>query len=397
MRRILSFVLILFSCSVPSLFAVNTFFAPYPSSFNVDLEDTITYCGVPEGETWVGGSAPGYSDKTMVALLDINSVSIGGTFELTFKIKSSENWEYVSASEPYISRPFRIDIVQCSESSRELVKSFGYLTGNKDQTVSFDVTFLGSERWFDIVLVLPELTGVDAEKALAKNDYFAEIEISVNGEDAFGGDISSNYPFYINGYIDEEPPVNTSYVMMNVIPTARANSINIDELSPTDPMEVATYFYETIGFMPGGDSDVNGVGGLDSESQRNVSYYIFASSSRNAFDKNAKPFEMKMAGLEDTDVADEYSFNFIVTMTSSATDKSVPFTGVTPETSSMLQSAKMDGTTAHHSGNGSNYTVYYYDEGTIGITVTEKEKAKLESLVPGLYRATVYLHVVSAQ
>ena len=401
MRRILSFVLILFSCFVPSLFAVNTFFAPYPSSFNVDLEDTITYCGVPEGETWVGGSAPGYSDKTMVALLDISGAAgrplKGETYNLTFKINSSKSWEYVSASEPYLSRPFRLDIVQCTDSvlgeSRELVKSIGFGTSDTDQTVSFNVTIYDDEGWFDIVLVLPELTGVDAEEALAKNDYYAEIEISV--KNSSGNSVSPNWPYYINGYIDEEPPVNTSYVMMNVIPTARANSINIDELSTTDPMEIATYFYETIGFMPGGDSDVNNVGGLDSKTQSDVGYYIYASSSRNAFDKNAKPFEMKMAGLEDTDAADEYSFNFIVTMTSSATGNSVPFKGETPEISSMLKSAQMEGTTDHHSDNGSSYTVYYYDEGTIGITVTEKEK--LESLVPGLYRATVYLHVVSTQ
>lgn len=402
MRRILSFVLILFSCSVPSLFAVNTFFAPYPSSFNVDLEDTITYCGVPEGETWVGGSAPGYSDKTMVALLDISGAEhpvIGETYNLTFKINSSKSWEYASASEPYLSRPFRLDIVQCTDSvlgtSRELVKSIGFGTSDTDQSVSFNVTIYNYEGWFDIVLVLPELTGVDAEKALAKNDYYAEIEISV--KDSSGNSVSPNWPYYINGYIDEEPPVNTSYVMMNVIPTARANSINIDELSSTVPMEVATYFYETIGFMPGGDSDVNGVGGLDSEAQRNVDYYIYASSSRNAFDDSAKEFEMIMAGLEDTDAADEYSFNFKVTMTSSATKNSVTFTGETPEITSMLQSATMEGTTDHHSGNGSSYTVYYYDEGTIGITVTAEEKAKLSSLAPGLYRATVYLHVVSTQ
>lgn len=403
MRRILSLVLILLSCSVPSLFAdLNTFFAPYPSSFNVDLEDSITYCGVPEGETWVGGSAPGYSDKTMVALLDISGAEhpvIGETYNLSFKINSSKSWEYVSASEPYLSRPFRLDIVQCRDAAlginRELVKSIGYGTNDADQSVSFDVTIYNREGWFDIVLVLPELTGVDAEKALAKNDYYAEIEISV--KDSSGNSVSPNWPYYINGYIDEEPPANTSYVMMNVIPTARANSINIDELSPTDPMEVATYFYETIGFMPGGDSDVNNVGGLDSKTQSDVDYYIYASSSRNAFDDSAKEFEMKMAGLEDTDAADEYSFNFIVTMTSSATGNSFPFTGLTPETSAMLHSAEMTGTTAHHSTDDSNYTVYYYDEGTIGITVTEKEKAKLESLVPGLYRATVYLHVVSTQ
>lgn len=422
MRKYFIGLIFLLSMIASDLMADNVFFAPYPSSFNVDLTDTYTYSGVDDNASYTEGMAPGYSEQTMVALLGIhNETRSDKEYTITFTVgdltNTNETWEYKSASEPYLRRPFRFDIVEnnsytlglISWVERRKIAEIGYgMTSYDDATVDITAKIAAEdELWFDIVLELPE---VDAGNALAKSDYYAEISITVTDSD---GKIYGPWPYYISGYIGEGSPAEVDYAMMNVIPTANANAINIDQLKQGDGVHIADYFYESMAFMPGGDSDIYGDKSMNYDSQKNNPFYIFASSSSDPNDDNADWFEMRMVGLENEDnLSEEYSFPFVITIkskdttisgTSTDTNSGVSFYGKTPtDVSNMLKCKKVPGTTNHHSSNGVNQSIYFYDEGEIYFDVPSEgdpnygEGFDLEKLYAGVYTARIYLHVVSA-
>ena len=354
MRKIVFVLLLLLVTQL--LVATNFFFAPYPSSFNVDLSDTDTYCGVPDSLSFVEGFAEGYSDQTMIALLGLSDMSIEWELtwngivtyphiiELKVDVESSDDFEYISASEPYLSRPFQLDIVENYNSRGDTQRSLLKMDPENNVATYTTGTFTAEEVWFDIVLKLPE-DGLS--NALAKSDYYVQLEITAteyadnnrNGVGDEGEVVSSHgpWPFYISGYIDEGSPANVSYVMMNIAPTARANAINIDELKNGQPMKIADYFYESMAFMPTGLTDIYDEGGLSYSDQYNNWLYVFASSSSDPNDEGADEFEMKMAGFEDEDnLSSAFSFPFAIEMRNVNYDSTKPdencktFTGKTP-------------------------------------------------------------------
>lgn len=411
MRKSVSILLLLLVAQL--LTAASSFFAPYPSSFNVNLADTTTYSGVPDDLSYTGGFAPGYSEQTMIALLGFSGLNAaaGHKIELTIEVVDPAAFEYVSASEPYLSRPFELDVVKSTSSSKSLVKFDEGASSKKTATLSVDA----DEIWFDFVLELPA-SGM--ENALAKNDYYVQLEISAKEYDDKDGDgvcdegerVSKHgpWPFYISGYIDEGSPANVSYVMMNITPTARANAISIDQLAKGESMHIANYFYESMAFMPGAQTDIYDEGGLSYDEQANNRLYVFASSSSDPNDTDAGEFVMKMAGLENEDnLSSAYSFPFTIEMrntnyTPNNSDNSKVFYGYTiKDTKKMLSGSVITGTLGNTHGTSNNKNVlYYYDDGEIYIQVpnveTQAVQEALRSLTAGVYTSTIYIHVVSA-
>lgn len=413
MRKSVSILLLLLVAQL--LTAASSFFAPYPSSFNVNLADTITYSGVPDDLSYTGGFAPGYSEQTMIALLGFSGLNAaaGHKIELTIEVVDPAAFEYVSASEPYLSRPFELDVVKSTSSHKSLVTFVNDSSDSSKKTATISVD--ADEIWFDFVLELPA-SGM--ENALAKNDYYVQLEISAKEYDDKDGDgvcdegelVSKHgpWPFYISGYIDEGSPANVSYVMMNITPTARANAISINQLADGESMHIADYFYESMAFMPGAQTDIYDEGGLSYDEQVEKPLYVFASSSSDPNDTYAGPFEMKMAGLENEDnLSSAYSFQFTIEMrnvnyASNNSDNSKVFYGYTiKDTDDMLSGSRVDGTLGNTHGTSNNKNVlYYYDDGEIYIQVpnveTQAVQEALRSLTAGVYTSTIYIHVVSA-
>lgn len=429
MRKIVFVLLLLLVTQL--LVATNAFFAPYPSSFNVDLSDTDTYCGVPDSLSFVEGFAEGYSDQTMIALIGFSNIEVTGEYirngfldwefvpdphkiELKVDVMSSKGFEYVSASEPYLSRPFELDIVENYEDGgtkryKLEMRESGKVATYTAESISTD------EVWFDIVLKLPEEDGIS--NALAESDYYVEMKITAteyNDDDKDGNyEFVSEYswPFYISGYIDEGSPANVSYVMMNIAPTARANAINIDELKNGQPMKIADYFYESMAFMPGSQTDIFDEGGLGYRDQEEDSLYVFASSSSDPTGDSARLFTMKMAGFEDEDnLSSAFSFQYEIVM-KNVDGISKDFDGTTPKTTdNMLQGSLKEGTTGDkHSAEfeveewwgtrkETEYGVkYYYDDGEIYIKLPDGfDTEELDDLTAGVYTSRIYIHVVSA-
>ena len=399
MRKSVSILLLMLVTQL--LVATNAFFAPYPSSFNVNLADTTTYSGVPDNLSYTEGFAPGYSEQTMIALLGFsNLVADGHKIELTIDVVDPDAFEYVSASEPYLSRPFELDVVKSTSSHKSLVTFVNDSSDSSKKTATINAD--AGEIWFDFVLELPA-SGMD--NALAMNDYYVQLNISAKETLSDGKTIIHGpWPFYISGYIDEGSPANVSYVMMNITPTARANAISIDQLATGKSMHIADYFYESMAFMPGAQTDIYDEGGLSYDEQVNKPLYVFASSSSDPNDPYAGKFVMKMAGLENEDnLSSAYSFSFTIEMqnvnyTSNNSDNSKVFYGFTiKDTKEMLSGSVITGTLGNTHGTSNNKNVlYYYDDGKIYIQVPEANRAALGDLTAGVYTSTIYIHVVSA-
>ena len=428
MRKSVSILLLMLVTQL--LVATNAFFAPYPSSFNVDLSDTDTYCGVPDSLSFVEGFAKGYSDQTMIALLGLSDMTIerevtwNGVvtyphiIELKVDVESSDDFEYISASEPYLSRPFQLDIVENYKDGGTTKRIMLEASGSGKVATYTTGLFTAEEVWFDIVLRLPT-DGLS--NALAKNDYYVQLKISaIEYEDSDNdGDYDVKvgeygpWPFYISGYIDEGSPANVSYVMMNIAPTARANAINIDELKNGPPMKIADYFYESMAFMPTGLTDIYDEGSLSYSDQAGNPLYVFASSSSDPNAENADSFKMKMAGFEDEDnLSSAFSFPFAIEMRNVNYDSAKPdencktFTGETPTSiNEMLMGSSQVGETGDQHDkdpdwsdwDGEDGVIYFYDDGEIYIKLPDNyDSEELNDLTAGVYTSRIYIHVVSA-
>ena len=242
--------------------------------------------------------------------------------------------------------------------------------------------------------------GKGGERVLTRRDGYVLVSLAWIAFSFFG-----MLPFYISGYIDEGSPANVSYVMMNITPTARANAISIDQLAKGESMHIANYFYESMAFMPGSQTNIYDEDGLSYDEQFNNPLYVFASSSSNPNDTSARDFEMKMAGLENEDnLSSAYSFPFTIEMRNVNYNEKKPgvnsktFYGKNPSSvNDMLSGSEIKGTLGGTHGTSDNKNVlYFYDDGSIYIQVPEANRVALDDLTAGVYTSTIYIHVVSA-
>lgn len=439
-KRIPLIVLLLIMLGTSLFGEMLTWMTPYQAGFNVNLEDTEKYSGAANSGTLSDGKGTsitwdtgGYTDDTMVCLIGVSKVEKLSNeeypkikIEVTVNSHNSEYpWHYVSASEPFIRRPFALDFIKGykggPKENRELTR-IGI--GGDDEnpvTLILDLdTYSTDEAWCDIVLVLPKQDnsiGSDLSYALSTNDYFCSLSIKMYKENNTGGfDKIENaeWGMSFNGYIREAPDKRDSIVLVNVVPLPAAYAIDIDNQRVdlrAGTLQIGTFSIETGVFLDTrvDPNDPNKYSLY--HNQIGNEYCIFASSIDDPFDRTGgEKFRLVLDGFESypsDELDDVYEFNYEVGLSYGSQEKWYDGTTYVSEDSSndlsnLLQAERKEQTVGDtHSDIGDNVlkrdSVYYQiNDGDIKIrvpnTVTEEQ---LNNLVAGVYSSEIYFHVVS--
>lgn len=451
MKRIFFVVVLLFSVIFP-LFSIgdieNTeiWFSPYPAGFNVNLEDTESYKGLNSSDPSsalmaVVGFGGLYDSSALEEFLGIitqlNSIKIDIQFE-------TETWQYVSASEPYLKRPFGIDVVvnygdfqgnsvESSESSYygfssqggnvNLEDSFFSVTITLDKIIEWHETIFIptglNDVWVNFYLNLPDenYRGVDLSSALSANDYHARMKIQL----VINGDVSNalSWTYTFNGYIDEEIENTSTTVFFSVLPSANANSMSVSQLADSGGVEIGSYSYESQAFI------YDQTGSNDEYAGKN--FHIFTSSSLDP-NLNGGQFKLVNAGIE-SNPSEENVIYFQVGLRSTykgnqsvtAPEQDTIWYGGTDTSSSitedgLLRGAKRREVLSYDPGGwfGSptyRYSLVFEDEGDILIRAAKENEASeivdyqgtatfdnefdASDYRSGVYTSTIYFHVVS--
>lgn len=437
MRRLLISFFIGIALLIPA-FSATCYFSPYPAAFNVDLKDSATYGGALSsgniGQDGIGGYAnwgsASYNDTTLIAVSGVTEITeseySANDYYMVVSVQvHGDGWNYVSASEPYLERPFAIDVVNCNSTNaakRPFVRmgSGGTteytsdpikLEPKKYTTGSWPFEQEWYEAWVDIVLYLPELTGADTS-ALSADDYYVGLNVRVYSENKESKEqtnlTAAPYVFTFNGYIDDEPDFTDAHIFFNVTPNANANSMDVRQLLLEDASyEVGTYSYETQAFLSGGQT-AGGNDKLKYDYQAGNDYYIFASANDVPTSPNNAGFRMYYNG----DTTAE-SFPFIVGLdtatdnTEGSTGSSVIWFDGTDDLTTLdksdppkkIQATRVEEDFGFQQGQGK--TLYFRDNGTILIDYDENdienEEEFVTSLSPGVYSTRIYFHIVSTK
>lgn len=408
MKRFFQFF-ILFCCVLNAVPAtINGWFSPYPAGFNVNLEDDATYTGAIEsGSSAKVWNSEGYNDSTLVALVGVSGLDwydAQNKIEVKVEVNLGEDkeWAYVSASEPYLKRPFALDFISCSPGdggNNRTVTRLGYGTDGSETSTTVQLTPAlngGSyEAWADIVLYLPENKG---NQALSASDYFCSLKITllVNGQ-PYG----SPWNFTFNGYIDDEPDMSYANIFFNIQPYPAATSLSVNELLVEQKeIVIGEYDYETQSFLTGGQTS-GGNDDLTYDRQKDNSYYIFASASPEANTSGSK-FKMYLNGNTSSD--DNFTFEIVLESTFNEVTqnggrwKKEIFDGTASTNSDgpFVEAGKLVESLSVTHGRGSN--LVFRDYGTISIrypgsAYTPEQLYK--DFSPGVYSSNVYFHIVS--
>lgn len=433
MRRLLVSFIIGIALLIPA-FSETCYFSPYPAAFNVNLKDSTTYGGALNSgnidQDGKGGLAywqrASYNDNTIIAVSGVTNISNDERANYTYSMEVSiqlhgDGWNYVSASEPYLERPFAIDVIMCNQNNantaREFVRMGAGGTTSNTITVDLEPAYYEdrndlSEAWVDIVLYLPELTSGDTS-ALSADDYYAGLNVKIyrkekeSSESTGESKLLGDYSFTFNGYIDDEPDFTDAHIFFNVTPNANANSMDVRQLLLEDASyDVGTYSYETQAFLTGGQTS-GGNDKLKYEYQSGNNYYIFASANDVPTSPNTAGFRMYYNG----DTTAE-SFPFIVGLdtatdnTESNTGRVIWFDGTDDLTTldksdppKKIQATRVEEDFGFKQGSGQ--TLYFRDNGTIWIDYDENaiegEEEFVTSLSPGVYSTRIYFHIVSTK
>ena len=435
MKKIILLVIMLIAAMCFNLFAASAWLSPYPAGFNVDLEDPYNvFIGAANGSLDIDGKGiakdfqqsgnNGYTPETMVCLIGVKEVPEGYNAKITitvnsFSSNSDYSWAYVSASEPYIRRPFALDFVSCyyGKNGARTVQRLGYGGDSSRNTISIDLDMIKNnvtEAWVDVILYLPK-DGVDLSYALSAHDYYCNFDISV---DLVAGDGSSTYvdswSMSFNGYVNEKPETGEKpIVFFNVTPSPEAYAIDIDnqmnDLLSTSGIQIGTFSLETQAFMDSGYNDIPE--NVKYTYQKGNMYSIFASSSDDPFNKQGDKFKLILDGLESyTDLADSYQFEYEVGLAKNNNDTPVWYDGTmsvgegqnitstkSNNNSSLLNSADV---TQSMGDNHQGYSLFFHiDDGPIYIRAAQGvngvTRTQLENLTAGVYSSKIYFHVVS--
>ncbi len=436
MKRLLITFIICIAFLIPAFSDATSYFSPYPAAFNVNLRDDATYGGALQSgdidQNGEGGLAywqqASYNDNTIIAVSGVTNISNDERDKYTYSMEVSvqlhgDGWNYVSASEPYLERPFAIDVIMCNQDNATKTRNFVRMGagGTTSNTITVDLKPAYykdrndlSEAWVDIVLYLPELTSSDTS-ALSADDYYAGLNVKIyrkgNESSASTGGLTEepkllgDYSFTFNGYIDDEPDFTDAHIFFNVTPNANANSMDVRQLLLEDASyDVGTYSYETQAFLTGGQTS-GGNDKLKYEYQSGNDYYIFASANDVPTSPNTAGFRMYYNG----DTTAE-SFPFIVGLdtatdnTESNTGRVIWFDGTDDLTTldksdppKKIQATRVEEDFGFKQGSGQ--TLYFRDNGTIWIDYDENaiegEEEFVTSLSPGVYSTRIYFHIVS--
>ena len=424
MRRA-AIVFFTFFCLLSQLaFAADVWFSPHSAGFNVDLSDYQTYSGTTGKPSW---DSAGYNETTLIGVVgfagryDVNYDSYDKIkIEVTFSSINGDDssWMYVSASEPYLRRPFGVEFVAVQQDTNndgaggavKEVERLGYQSdgtlANGDSSFTFEI---GQYKncWMDMNLVLPKDMG---DSALSADDYYVTMTISLYYIDVTSTwDWSDweyvyteaapvkmqSWTYSINGYISDQNEHNVASVFLNIAPNSNANALNVPMLAEADAnnaITIGNYIYETIAFT------TDTVNEDEYKSIINNKYYIYASSP------DGEPFALRLAGTDaSADANEEYAktvrFYYDVGLKSTKEPTvEAPiywFDGRTDSNteSSYLVPAKM----RVESMRGSSKSIVFEDKGEIVIKMSDKSKLNNEwsNLTEGVYHSTIYFNVVS--
>lgn len=422
MKKILLIIILISITPVASVFAggssesiqPSAWFSPYAAGFNVNLMDTDTYCGRKDGE---GFDSAGYNDKTLIGVIGATRLNTTVTVSITASF-SADNWYYVSASEPYLKRPFGLDLVEVQGSDEgggtiSKTHHFGYQKAGNDNKIEVSNTQLTLElsstnsKWIDVVLVLPSSSdnNADLSAALAKDDYYADLNITISGT-VNGTNMTRTWPITLSGYIGNPPDITNENIFLNIIPNATANSIDINDLTKhkvninsTDSstgITIGTYEYQSIAYRTNA--------GYDEEKEKN--YLIFASASEDPTD-GSKSFELVLSGLESSSGVDSsFKFNYLIGLQSTESDAFFTNKDWSQQTKwfdGTLTSDRADSSNALRGRyrdefmRNNTHSLTFFDEGNILIALPENSTVSTDKLTAGIYTSTVYFHVVSTQ
>ena len=462
MKKFILLILLIFSCTFCFAYKATSWFAPYSAGFNVNLQDTSTYTGAAQGNyKAIKWETAGYNDSTLVAVTGVMLEEENGgiepstvTISVSMDFKGNTPWTYVSASEPYLKRPFGMDFVICytdnKDTPRDVVSirptsnggveaiydknNLNATVNEKDGTVSFklplDVT--KSVVWMDVVLVLPDKA--DMSTALSADDYYCGITVSMDVvNNATGAKVSgghNNWTYSFNGYISSRPDASSARVFFNVLPNATAYSINVSSLENKNEILIGSYSYETQSFLHRLADD----GDLEYDIQKYNNYYIFASSSKDPNDSDGE-FRLTLQGLDSSQIPEEYtntSFKYEIGIVSDKAGSNATWISNSPfsieEAKSMfLQGNSIKASTvslplqsdsgAWYDGTDSTSTWANRHPPILGIRIDEPMRDGMRSLVfrdsgniyiravdenldasqlsSGVYTSIVYFHVIS--
>lgn len=401
--------------------AVNCWFAPYPAAFNVNLDDSEIYSGAKDSEGYAHWNTQGYNNETIIAVCGLSGLDPSKEYSIKVEALFEEGnpkWYYVSASEPYLKRPFCIDVIDSfeSENGRKMERMGATSDAASDTTATIELTKRQQnienngttyEAWADIVLYLPDAndnnaSNLDFTSALSADDYTAKLRIAFLEN---GNEIDSNI-LSINGYVDKEPDFSQAQIFFSVSPNPLATSMNVKSLLVDgEEYEIGTYSYETQSFMSYGQS-AGGNPMLYYGPQSGNNYYIFASASSDPTQGGGNGFEMYYNGSESSSEKFKFYIGLDSSLDSSSTNRqndTTWFTGT--DSMSSVEGAALSATREEsqlgwsHSGDSLGNTLFFRDEGKIMLKSREEkydeESFMALSLPPGVYSSTVYFHVVS--
>ena len=413
-------MLIFLLVAAQTLCAVNCWFAPYPAAFNVNLDDSETYSGAKGYDGYAHWDTLGYKNDTIIAVCGLSDLDPNKKYsikvEAIFEDKDYE-WYYVSASEPYLKRPFCIDVIDSYDNGqgRKMERMGETDDATSGTTATIELTKRQQnienngttyEAWADIVLYLPDANDNNASNlnftsALSADDYIAKLRISFWEE---GNEIDFSI-LSINGYVDKEPDFSQAQIFFSVSPNPLATSMDVKSLLLGEEYEIGTYSYETQSFMSYGQS-AGGNPMLYYGPQSGNKYYIFASASSDPTQGGGNGFVMYYNGSESSSENFEFYIGLDSSLDSSSTNSqndTTWFTGTDSMSSvkEALSATKEESQLgwSHSSPYPLGKTLFFRDEGTIKLksregTHTEESFMNL-SLPAGVYSSTVYFHVVS--
>lgn len=396
--------------------AVNCWFAPYPAAFNVNLDDSEIYSGAKDSEGYAHWNTQGYNNETIIAVCGLSGLDPSKEYSIKVEALFEEGnpkWYYVSASEPYLKRPFCIDVIDSfkSENGRKMERMGATSDAASDTTATITLTKRQQnndtyEAWADIVLYLPDAndsnaSNLDFTSALSADDYTAKLRIAFLEN---RNEIDSNI-LSINGYVDKEPDFSQAQIFFSVSPNPLATSMNVKSLLVDgEEYEIGTYSYETQSFMSYGQS-AGGNPMLYYGPQSGNNYYIFASASSDPTQGGGNGFEMYYNGSESSSEKFKFYIGLYSSLDSSATnsqngttwfDGTASMSSVEGALSATREESQLGWS---HSGDSLGNTLFFRDEGKIMLKSREEkydeESFMALSLPPGVYSSTVYFHVVS--
>lgn len=419
-----------------SMFADDaTWFSPYRASFSVNLGEPSEFPGA-SGMT----HGTDYDDEHMVGNLGINEIEANAeyTIECTFLDVAStgQDWTYVSLSNRNYSVPFGLDlvvryrkevrgplglVVEGYETFNYSVLEMGYQTdaafssnmGRTTNSISFkpaeamkdgDYDFVSI--FMDIVLELPE--NIRGSFLIGNaDDYQASFQIVVKKN----GVVIGSYPVMLTGYIGNTGSHSNDNVLFTLTPHANAYAININELSDGLGIVIGNYFFTTEYTREGGNK-------YDRDKPTSSPYHIFASSSRNPNETSADLFSMRHEDISSAAAINNRN-GFYYEIGLSSTSGQIEWFNGTGNYTSLLDSQIRFEQMSHAGDKGSydvdsswwgvdyaqsykiddGHTLSYFDDGEILIRMNKEENQRIgfstETLSEGVYKSTVYIHLIS--